>query len=151
MILLLAPPAAFGYVVPVLIAGASVALIIAPRLRALAPRPGAERSRWRLAAIFCVAVYVGYFGAAGGVLMLALLAATLTESLIRVNAIKNMLVSRRGKQPGGGAHLRPLRPRRLGVRAAAGGRLRRRQLPRPAPGPLASWPGCCEPSSPSRA
>ena len=91
VILLLAPPAAFGYVVPVLIAGASVALIIAPRLRALAPRPGAERSRWRLAAIFCVAVYAGYFGAAGGVLMLALLAATLTESLIRVNAIKNMV------------------------------------------------------------
>jgi uncharacterized membrane protein YfcA len=91
VILLLAPPAAFGYVVPVLIASASVALIVAPRLRALAPRPGAERSRWRLAAIFCVAVYVGYFGAAGGVLMLALLAATLTESLIRVNAIKNMV------------------------------------------------------------
>src|SRR5580692_6328694 len=59
---------------------ASAALIVQPRLRALAPRPGAERSRWRLAALFCVAVYVGYFGAAGGVLMLALLAATLSES-----------------------------------------------------------------------
>jgi uncharacterized membrane protein YfcA len=90
-ILLLAPPAAFASVVPVLIAGASVTLIIQPRLRALAPRPDAERSRWRLVAMFCVAVYVGYFGAAGGVLLLALLAATLTESLIRVNAIKNML------------------------------------------------------------
>jgi uncharacterized membrane protein YfcA len=90
-ILLLAPPAAFGYVVPVLIAGASVVLIIQPRLRALAPRPGAERSRWRLAAMFGVAVYIGYFGAAGGVLMLALLAATLTEPLIRVNAIKNVV------------------------------------------------------------
>ena len=90
-ILLLAPPGAFAYVVPVLIASASVVLIIQPRLGALAPRPGAERSRWRLAAFFSVAVYVGYFGAAGGVLMLALLAATLTESLIRVNAIKNVL------------------------------------------------------------
>jgi hypothetical protein len=38
--------------------------------------------------MFLVAVYIGYFGAAGGVLLLALLAATLTESLIRVNAIK---------------------------------------------------------------
>src|ERR1700685_700063 len=44
-ILLLAPPAAFAYVVPVLIAGASVALIIQPRLRSLAPRPGAARPR----------------------------------------------------------------------------------------------------------
>ena len=69
----------------------SVVLILQPRLRALAPRPGAERSRWRLAAMFGVAVYVGYFGAAGGVLMLAILAATLTESLIRVNAIKNVV------------------------------------------------------------
>jgi len=61
------------------------------RLCALAPRPGAERSKWRLAALFGVAVYAGYFGAAGGVLMLALLASTLTESLIRLNAIKNVL------------------------------------------------------------
>jgi uncharacterized protein len=90
-ILLLAPAAAFVYVVPVLIASSAVVLTIQPRLRALAPRPGAERSKWRLAALFGVAVYVGYFGAAGGVLMLALLAATLTESLIRVNAIKNVV------------------------------------------------------------
>jgi uncharacterized membrane protein YfcA len=66
-------------------------LVIAPRLHALTPRPGAERSRWRLASMFCVAVYLGYFGAAGGVMLLALLAATLTESLIRVNAIKNVV------------------------------------------------------------
>jgi len=90
-VLLLAPPGAFALVVPVLIASASLLLILQPRLPALAPRPGAERSRWRLAAMFCVAVYVGYFGAAGGVLMLALLAATLTEPLIRVNAIKNVV------------------------------------------------------------
>jgi uncharacterized membrane protein YfcA len=90
-ILLVAPPGAFGYVVPVLIASSSVVLILQPRLRALAPRPGAERSRWRLGAMFCVAVYVGYFGAAGGVLMLAILAATLSESLVRVNAIKNVV------------------------------------------------------------
>jgi len=41
--------------------------------------------------VFCVAVYVGYFGAAAGVLMLAVLAATLSESLVRVNAIKNVV------------------------------------------------------------
>jgi uncharacterized membrane protein YfcA len=42
--------------------------------------------------MFGVSVYLGYFGAAGGVMLLALLAATLSESLIRVNAIKNVAV-----------------------------------------------------------
>jgi uncharacterized membrane protein YfcA len=89
--LLLAPPGAFALVVPVLIAAGSAAILLQPRLRRLSPAPGAERSRWRLAAMFGVAVYIGYFGAAGGVLLLALLAATLSESLIRINAIKNVI------------------------------------------------------------
>jgi uncharacterized membrane protein YfcA len=90
-ILLLAPPGAFALVVPVLIGFAAAAVLVQPRLAPLGPAPGAERSRWRLAAMFGVAVYLGYFGAAGGVLLLALLAATLSESLIRVNAIKNVV------------------------------------------------------------
>jgi uncharacterized membrane protein YfcA len=88
-VLLLAPPSAFGFVVPVLIGGASLLLLAQPMIRGLSPRPGAERSRWRLAGVFGVAAYIGYFGAAGGVLMLAILAAMISESLIRVNAIKN--------------------------------------------------------------
>jgi uncharacterized protein len=90
-VLLLAPPGAFALVVPVLIGASAVAILLQPRLRALAPRPGAERSPRRLAALFGVAVYLGYFGAAGGVLVLAVLAATISESLIRVNAIKNVV------------------------------------------------------------
>ncbi len=90
-VLLLAPPGAFALVVPVLIAAAAVVLILPPRLRGLAPSPDTERSRWRLGAMFGVATYIGYFGAAGGVLMLALLAATISESLIRTIAIKNVV------------------------------------------------------------
>jgi uncharacterized membrane protein YfcA len=90
-ILLLAPPGAFALVVPVLIGAASIVLILQPRLRSLAPSPDTERSRWRLGAMFGVAVYIGYFGAAGGVLVLAVLAATISESLIRINAIKNVV------------------------------------------------------------
>jgi uncharacterized membrane protein YfcA len=90
-ILLLAPPGAFALVVPVLIGSAAVLVLAQPRLRALAPRPGAEHSRRRLAALLAVACYLGYFGAAGGVLVLAMLAATISESLIRVNAIKNVI------------------------------------------------------------
>jgi uncharacterized membrane protein YfcA len=89
--LLLAPPGAFALVVPVLIAASSILLILQPRFRSLAPSPDAERSRWRLGAMFGVGIYIGYFGAAGGVMMLALLAATISESLIRVNAIKNVV------------------------------------------------------------
>jgi uncharacterized membrane protein YfcA len=90
-ILLLAPPGAFALGVPLLIGFASVLLLVQPRLSGLRPTPDAERSRWRLAAMFGVSVYLGYFGAAGGVLLLAVLAATLSESLIRINAIKNVV------------------------------------------------------------
>jgi uncharacterized membrane protein YfcA len=41
--------------------------------------------------VFGVAVYIGYFGAAGGIVMLALLIAMVAEPLARVNAVKNML------------------------------------------------------------
>ena len=59
---------------------------------------------------------------------------------------------RRGRgEPGGGGDLRLLRARRLGVRAAAGARLRRRQLHRAAPGPPSSGPACCGSSSRWRA
>src|SRR5271167_3554388 len=65
-ILLLAPPGAFAMAVPVLISSAAVGVLLQPKLRALSPRPAAEQSRRRLAALFCVACYLGYFGAAGG-------------------------------------------------------------------------------------
>jgi len=89
--LLLAPPGAFALVVPVLIGVAAVVVLLQPRLRALSPRPGAERSLARLTVMFGVAAYIGYFGAAGGVLLLAALAATICEPLIRINAIKNVV------------------------------------------------------------
>jgi uncharacterized membrane protein YfcA len=89
-VLLLAPPGAFALVVPVLIGCAGVVVLLQPRLRALSPHPGAEQSRVRVGVLFGVAVYLGYFGAAGGVLILATLASMLSESLIRVNAIKNV-------------------------------------------------------------
>jgi uncharacterized membrane protein YfcA len=90
-VLLLAPASAFGFVVPVLIGGASLLLLAQPVIRGLSPQPGAERSRWRLAAVFGVAAYVGYFGAAGGMLLLAVLATMISESLPRVNAVKNAI------------------------------------------------------------
>ncbi|HEX4830107.1 MAG TPA: sulfite exporter TauE/SafE family protein, partial [Trebonia sp.] len=114
--LLLAPASAFAVVVPVLIAGASVLLLLQPRLRRLSPRPadgqhsGGQHSGGQprdgqprdgqprprpsgrlLLAVFAAAVYIGYFGAAGGVVLLAVLSMMFAEPLIRVNALKNVV------------------------------------------------------------
>lgn len=91
-VLLLAPASAFGIVVPVLIGGASLLLLAQPKIRVLSPGPGAERSRRRLAAVFAAAMYIGYFGAAGGMLMIAVLSTMVSESLIRINALKNAIL-----------------------------------------------------------
>jgi uncharacterized protein len=50
-----------------------------------------DRSKPRLATLFLVAVYVGYFGAAGGILLLAVLVPMLSQPLARTNAVKNVL------------------------------------------------------------
>lgn len=91
-VLLLAPASTFGMVVPVLIGGASALLLAQPMIRGLSPRHGTERS-WRgLAGVLGAAAYIGYFGAAGGVLMIAVLSTMISESLIRVNALKNAIL-----------------------------------------------------------
>jgi uncharacterized membrane protein YfcA len=105
-LLLITPSQTFVRLAPVLIGAASLALLPPSRQdraarRGRGPdrdagRPGAELGRderrpWLLAGVFGVAVYIGYFGAAGGIVMLALLIAMVAEPLARVNAVKNML------------------------------------------------------------
>ena len=96
-VLLLTPPGAFEYVAPALIGASSLALLLQPVIRrrpARGPAAGQARGEdsWPLrVAMFGVAAYIGYFGAAGGILMLAVLAAMLTESLARINALKNVI------------------------------------------------------------
>ena len=45
-----------------------------------------------MAAIYAISVYGGYFGAAAGVMMLALLMTGLAEGLPRANALKNVVL-----------------------------------------------------------
>jgi uncharacterized membrane protein YfcA len=89
--LLLATPAStFQRAAPVLIGAASLVLLARP---APGPAPGeaGRGRRWLLlAAFFCATAYVGYFGAAGGILLLTLLTAMLAEPLARGNALKNV-------------------------------------------------------------
>jgi uncharacterized membrane protein YfcA len=55
------------------------------------PRRHPEHSPWLLAGVFGVAIYIGYFGAAGGIVMLALLTAMVAQPLARTNAVKNII------------------------------------------------------------
>ncbi|GAA4538914.1 sulfite exporter TauE/SafE family protein [Pseudonocardia xishanensis] len=95
-LLLLTPGDTFEVIVPWLIALASVLLMVAPRLRARALRSaeagttGTPLGPLTLATAFGVALYGGYFGAAAGVMLLALLSVAWSQSLARSNAAKNL-------------------------------------------------------------
>jgi uncharacterized membrane protein YfcA len=92
IVLLLAPASTFTVAVPVLIGGASIVLFLQPRMKNLKPsdsRPLLQKAALQKTALFAVAMYVGYFGAAAGVLLLIVLSTMIAEPLIRVNAIKN--------------------------------------------------------------
>ena len=90
-ILLETPGSAFERVVPGLLIAACVLLVIQPRLaQFVAGRSGSgPRSATGLHVVtFLGAIYGGYFGAALGVLLLALFGVLLPEGLQRANALK---------------------------------------------------------------
>jgi uncharacterized membrane protein YfcA len=95
-ILLLALPAKlFAAVVPLLIALASVLMALQPRIRAWIERRQAQQPDTGLpllAGVYLAGLYGGYFGAAQGVLLLAVMAVGLDENLQRLNGFKNALV-----------------------------------------------------------
>lgn len=89
VLLLTTPPGVFSRVVPFLVAGGSLALLLAPALTA---RVGGRRGRASaLPLVALVSVYSGYFGAGAGVLLLALLLVLVDDRLPEANAMKNML------------------------------------------------------------
>jgi len=98
-LLLLTPSSAFERLVPWLIAGASVAILVQRPPRDLAAAGAAEQTRhphrdhWGLVlGTFGISVYGGYFGAAAGVLMLAVLLLVTGEGVPRGNALKNVVL-----------------------------------------------------------
>ena len=90
-VLLTSPSGAFTLVVPVLIGGSSLLLLIQPRISGLARAPGGRHRAVYGAALFAVAMYIGYFGAAAGIMLLVVLSSMIDEPLVRVNAVKNAL------------------------------------------------------------
>lgn len=98
--LLVLPEGAFKAIVPVLIALACVLVVLQPRLavRVRSRRaPGADQpahgSAWVFGSVYAAGVYGGYFGAAQGVLLIAILGVALPDGLQRVNAAKNVLAA----------------------------------------------------------
>ena len=88
-VLLLTPASTFVVVVPLLIGGASLVLLVQPKIKRLSPSPDGGNRLVQGAALFTVAVYVGYFGAAAGVMLLVVLSMMIDESLVKGNAVKN--------------------------------------------------------------
>jgi uncharacterized membrane protein YfcA len=95
VLLLTLPASAFKAIVPVVIAVALILIMVQPRLsRALSHRRTRVAGRpdpVALGAVFASGVYGGYFGAAQGILLLAILNLSVDDQLQRLNALKVVL------------------------------------------------------------
>ena len=90
VLLLVLPSSAFRSIVPVLIGLGVLLVIIGPTLnRRLHTHEGTNR--WLWPAMFGNGIYGGYFGAAQGVIMMALFNVGIKDDLQRLNALKNVL------------------------------------------------------------
>jgi uncharacterized membrane protein YfcA len=98
VLLLVLPSSAFDAIVPVLIALGVVLVILGPRISArVAARAEARGglphhgAGWVWPAVGAAGVYGGYFGAAQGVLLMAILGIGVDDTIQRHNATKNVL------------------------------------------------------------
>jgi len=95
--LLALPPGVFKLVVPALIIAGCVLVVVQPKLSAWVASRSQERpdrlGPVLIVGVFLTGAYGGYFGAAQGVLLVGLLGIFLTDSLQRINAGKNVLVT----------------------------------------------------------
>jgi len=95
ILLLSLPASAFKAIVPVFIAIALVLILAQPqisrRLAARRPRAHGRAGPAATLGVFATGVYGGYFGAAQGILLLAILSLALDEEPQRINALKVVL------------------------------------------------------------
>jgi uncharacterized protein len=93
VLLLETSAATFARVVPFLVAGASLALLLEPRLARWRRKRRSQDSKLALpAGLVTLSVYNGYFGAGSGVMILTMLLLLVDRHLPRANALKNMLL-----------------------------------------------------------
>ncbi|MGH3385938.1 MAG: sulfite exporter TauE/SafE family protein [Nocardioidaceae bacterium] len=94
MLLLTLPASAFTTIVPVLIGVGCALVLVQPWVSSRVARrhdPPAHGSVWVWVLVLATGVYGGYFGAAQGVLLVAILGFGLDETMQRINAAKNVL------------------------------------------------------------
>jgi uncharacterized membrane protein YfcA len=99
VLLLGLPDAAFNAIVPVLIAAGCVLVLVQPYVGRWVAARAAARGRvvpehgalWVWAMVLLTGVYGGYFGAAQGVLLMAVMGIGIQDSLQRLNGVKNVL------------------------------------------------------------
>jgi uncharacterized membrane protein YfcA len=92
VLLLSTPSGSFQRIVPWLVGAGSVTILLVRHPTGLIEATPKPDSQLVLLAVFVIGVYSGYFGAAAGVLMLALLLFSTSQSLARSNALKNVLM-----------------------------------------------------------
>ena len=96
VLLLSTPSEGFERIVPVLLAFSAVAILVPVRppdhSRVVSQRRRTARLIIESAAIFAICIYGGYFGAAAGVLLLALFLRAGGATLARANAGKNVIL-----------------------------------------------------------
>lgn len=93
LLLFALPSAAFTTIVPVLIGIGVLLVVVGPSLnrRLQARGSSGDRHGWLWPAMFGNGIYGGYFGAAQGVIMMALFTVGIEDDLQRLNALKNVL------------------------------------------------------------
>ena len=92
MALLLTSEGAFEAIVPALIVASCLLLFLQPRLSARLSHAGNERSPYLTAGIVFCGAYGAYFGSAVSVLLFAILALFVADTLQHLNAMKIILV-----------------------------------------------------------
>jgi uncharacterized protein len=95
VLLLVLPESAFNAIVPAFIVLALLLIVFQRRLQERLAAYRAEHHEhgagWPRAAVYGAGVYGGYFGAAQGILLIAILGLALPDDLQRINALKNVL------------------------------------------------------------
>jgi uncharacterized membrane protein YfcA len=89
-LLLITPSGTFERIAPWLIGIASLTILLRPRVHPGRPDPHAGAPL--AGGVFLIGIYGGYFGAAAGVMLLALLLTVTHDTLARSNALKNAVL-----------------------------------------------------------
>jgi uncharacterized membrane protein YfcA len=100
VLLLVLPSGAFEAIVPVLILAGCVLVLLGPRISAWVARRHEHLGGlpeygawWVWPLVLLTGVYGGYFGAAQGVLLMAVMGIGIEETLQRLNGVKNVLAA----------------------------------------------------------